>query len=75
MTQHCSLSLMEQQLTVADRRLASNHCLSVLIDVGLTYQKTHGDLVAREFYVSRGIPEALAARVLSRSSGRRQAKT
>lgn len=66
---------MEQQLTGADRRLPSNHCLSVLIDVGLTYQKTHGDVVARQFYASRGIPEALAARVLSRSSGRRQAKT
>lgn len=66
---------MEQPLPGADRRLASNHCLSVLIDVGLTYQKTHGDAVARQFYTSRGIPEALAARVLSRSSGRRQAKT
>jgi hypothetical protein len=66
---------MEQQLPGADRRLPSNHCLSVLIDVGLTYQKTHGDQVARQFYASRGIPEALAARVLSRSSGRRQARS
>jgi hypothetical protein len=49
--------------------------LSVLIDVGLTYQKTHGDLVARQFYTSRGIPDALAARVLARSGGRRQAKS
>jgi hypothetical protein len=49
--------------------------LSVLIDVGLTYQKTHGDAVARQFYASRGIPEALAARVLSRSSGHRVAKS
>jgi hypothetical protein len=66
--------LMEKQLFGADRRLASNHCLSVLIDVGLTYQKTHGDSVARQFYASRGISEELAARVLSRSGGRRLAK-
>lgn len=66
---------MEQQLTGADRRLASNHCLSVLIDVGLTYQKTHGDSVARQFYASRGIPEELAARVLSRSNARRLSKS
>jgi hypothetical protein len=59
----------------ADRRLAANHCLSVLIDVGLTYQKTHGDKVARDFYVSRGIPNELAERVLSRYAGRRQAKS
>jgi hypothetical protein len=65
------LSFMEKQLTGADRRLPSNHCLSVLIDVGLTYQKTHGSTVARDFYVSRGIPEEVAARVLSRSNGRR----
>lgn len=65
---------MEQHHPGADRRLPSNHCLSVLIDVGLTYQKTHGDAIARQFYVSRGIPEALAARVLSRTSGRRDAK-
>lgn len=62
---------MEQPHPVADRRLPSNHCLSVLVDVGLTYQKTHGDAIARQFYASRGIPEALAARVLSRNSGRR----
>jgi hypothetical protein len=66
---------MEKQLAGADRRLASNHILSVLIDVGLTYQKTHGDTVARQFYASRGIPEELVARVLSRSSGRRLAKS
>ena len=66
---------MEKQLTGADRRQAFNHVLSVLIDVGLTYQKTHGDAVARQFYASRGIPEELAARVLSRSSGRRMTKS
>jgi hypothetical protein len=66
---------MEKQLTGADRRLASNHVLAVLIDAGLTYQKTHGDAVARQFYASRGIPAELAARVLSRSGGRRQAKS
>jgi hypothetical protein len=65
---------MEKQLTGADRRQASNHVLTVLIDVGLTYQKTHGDSVARQFYASRGISEELAARVLSRSSGHRVAK-
>jgi hypothetical protein len=66
---------METQLARAERRQASNHVLSVLIDVGLTYQKTHGDAVARTFYTSRGIPEELAARVLSRPSGHRQART
>lgn len=66
---------MKQHLAGADRRQASNHILSVLIDVGLTYQKTHGDKVARQFYASRGIPEELVARVLSRSSGRRLAKS
>jgi hypothetical protein len=65
---------METQLKSADRRQASNHVLTVLIDVGLTYQKTHGDAVARKFYASRGIPEELAARVLSRTSGHRLAR-
>ena len=62
---------MEKQATGADRRQASNHVLTVLIDVGLTYQKTHGNTVARQFYASRGIAEDLAARVLSRSAGHR----
>jgi hypothetical protein len=66
---------METQRDSAERRQASNHVLSVLIDVGLTYQKTHGDTVARTFYANRGIPEELAARVLSRTSGHRQART
>lgn len=65
---------METPGPAPDRRLPSNHILSVLIDVGLTYQKTHGDTVARQFYASRGIPDDLAARVLSRSQGRRVAK-
>ena len=68
------LSLMDMPGPATDRRLASNHILSVLIDVGLTYQKTHGDAVARQFYASRGIPDDLAARVLSRSQERRAAK-
>lgn len=66
---------MEKLPAGADRRQASNHVLSVLIDVGLTYQKTHGNAVARQFYASRGIPEELAARVLSRPSGRRAARS
>jgi hypothetical protein len=48
--------------------LPANHVRSVLIDAGLTYQKTHGEAVARQFYASRGIPEELAARVLSRAA-------
>jgi hypothetical protein len=64
---------MQTHPVVADRRQPSNHVLSVLIEVGLTCQKTHGDAVARQFYASRGIPEQLAARVLSRSNGRRRA--
>jgi hypothetical protein len=66
---------MDREFSGADRRQASNHVLTVLIDVGLTYQKTHGDAVARQFYASRGIPEELAARVLSRSAGRRAARS
>lgn len=68
------LSLIDMPGPASDRRLASNHILSVLIDVGLTYQKTHGDAVARQFYASRGIPDNLVARVLSRSQGRRGVK-
>lgn len=68
------LSLMEAQGPATDRRLASNHILTVLVDLGLTYQKTHGDAVARQFYASRGIPDELAARVLSRQQGRRTVK-
>jgi hypothetical protein len=71
MTQNCGFGKMDKELIGADRRQASNHVLTVLIDLGLTYQKTHGDAVARQFYASRGIPEELAARVLSRSSGHR----
>lgn len=63
---------MEKQATAFDRRLPANHVLSVLIDTGLTYQKTHGEAVARQFYASRGIPEELAARVLSRAGERRR---
>jgi hypothetical protein len=66
---------MEMRARGADRRQASNHVLAVLIDVGLTYQKTHGDTVARQFYASRGISDALAARVLSRSGGHRLNRT
>jgi hypothetical protein len=65
---------MEKQATAFDRRLPANHVLSVLIDAGLTYQKTHGETVARQFYASRGIPEELAARVLSRAGERRAAR-
>jgi hypothetical protein len=65
---------MENELIGADRRQASNRVLTLLIDLGLTYQKTHGDAVARQFYATRGIPEELAARVLSRSSGHRAAR-
>jgi hypothetical protein len=66
---------MDKELSGADRRQASNHVLTVLIDLGLTYQKTHGDAVARQFYASRGIPEELVARVMSRSGGHRLAKS
>lgn len=66
---------METPASGAERRLASNHCLSVLIDVGLTYQATHGDAVARQFYASRGIPAELAARLLSPCCGHRAART
>ena len=66
---------MEKLPAGEDRRQSSNHVLSVLIDVGLTYQRTHGDAVARQFYASRGIPEEVAARVLSRSNGRRPARS
>lgn len=75
MTHDRKHSHMQQQHGGTDRRLASNHILSVLIEVGLTYQKTHGDAVARQFYVSRGIPDALAARVLTRSGDRRLVKS
>ena len=71
MTHDFRLSLMAAQRPPTERRLASNHILTVLIDLGLTYQKTHGDTVARQFYASRGIPDELAARVLSRQQGHR----
>lgn len=66
---------MQKVSTGDERRLTSNHCLSVLIDAGLTYQKTHGDAVARQFYVNRGIAEELATRVLSRAGERRRTKS
>lgn len=65
---------MDKQLVSAERRQASNHVLSLLVELGLTYQKTHGDAVARKFYASRGIPDELATRVLSRSGLHRAAK-
>ena len=65
---------MEKQLARAERRLATNYGLSVLIEVGLTFQQTQGDTAARQFYVNRRIPDELAARVLSRPAGRRQAR-
>ncbi|MET0856696.1 MAG: hypothetical protein ABWY27_08100 [Telluria sp.] len=65
---------IDEDPAASNRRLASNHVLTVLIDAGLTYQKTHGDSVARQFYASRGIPDELAARVLSRSGQHRTAK-
>jgi hypothetical protein len=72
MTQNSKSGHMDKEPSGADRRQASNHVLRVLIDAGLTYQKTHGDAVARQFYASRGIPEELATRVLSRHSGHRR---
>jgi hypothetical protein len=65
---------MDMELTGTERRQASNHVLSLLVDLGLTYQKTHGDAVARQFYASRGIDEQLATRVLSRSGVHRAHK-
>lgn len=66
---------MDKELNGSDRRQASNRVLTVLVDVGLTYQKTHGDAVARQFYASRGISAEVAERVLSRSSGHRPARS
>jgi hypothetical protein len=57
--------------TVFDRRSPENLYLSILVDLGVTYKRTLGDLPARNFFGQHDIPHELIARILSTDPPRR----
>ncbi len=54
-----------------ERRSADNLYLSILVDVGVTYQRTLGQQSAAHFLRSQEIPAAVSERVLGQGTPRR----
>jgi hypothetical protein len=54
-----------------ERRRHENRCLSILVNLGVTYRRTLGDSVAWSFFRANDIDQAVAARVMSSDHERR----
>ncbi len=54
-----------------ERRRQENRCLSVLVDLGVTYRRTLGDNVAWAFFTTNDIANTVARRVMGRERQRR----
>ena len=54
-----------------ERRRRENACLSILVDLGVTYRRTLGEQVAWAFFRSTPIQPGVAARVMGSDGARR----
>lgn len=54
-----------------ERRRQENRCLSVLVDLGVTYRRTLGDRVAWAFFTTNDIANAVVHRVMDHDRQRR----
>lgn len=54
-----------------ERRRHENRCLSILVDIGVTYRRTLGDSVAWAFFRANDIAPEVANRVMSSDCERR----
>lgn len=54
-----------------ERRRHENRCLSILVDIGVTYRRTLGDSVAWAFFRASDIAPDVTARVMSSDCERR----
>lgn len=54
-----------------ERRRHENRCLSILVNLGVTYRRTLGDSVAWSFFRATEIAPDVAARVMASDSERR----
>jgi hypothetical protein len=57
---------------VPERRTDDNLYVSILVDLGVTYERILGPESAREFFVTQVIPLAIVKRILSTTEPRRQ---
>jgi hypothetical protein len=55
-----------------ERRRHENQCLSILVNLGVTYRRTLGDSVAWSFFSANDIPHVIAVRVMSVDHERRK---
>ena len=54
-----------------ERRRQENQCLSILVDLGVTYRRTLGDRVALAYFSSNAIDTAVMQRVMAPGRQRR----
>jgi hypothetical protein len=54
-----------------ERRSAENRCLSILVDLGVTYRRTLGERVAWAFFSATQIAPHVANRVMAHDRERR----
>lgn len=54
-----------------ERRQQENRCLSVLVDLGVTYHRTLGERVAWAFFTTNDIANTVAHRVMGHDGPRR----
>lgn len=54
-----------------ERRRHENRCLSILVDLGVTYRRTLGGSVAWSFFSANDIAPEIAQRVMSSDQERR----
>jgi hypothetical protein len=54
-----------------ERRRQENQCLSILVDLGVTYRRTLGDRVASAYFSANAIPPGVAERIMAPACPRR----
>jgi hypothetical protein len=62
-----AMAMSDQQ----ERRRYENRCLSLLVDLGVTYRRTLGDSVAWAFFRGSDISHTVVQRVMSNERARR----
>ena len=61
------MSTSDQQ----ERRRHENRCMSILVDLGVTYRRTLGDSVAWAFFSASAVTPKVATRIMSAERQRR----
>lgn len=54
-----------------ERRRHENRCMSILVDLGVTYRRTLGDSVAWAFFSASAVTPKVATRIMSAERQRR----